>query len=188
MSESSPPTRSRLHMQSWLFLFMQKCTHRLLIRKRLWPFTVKASYCHGNVLGLLSFIILPYKTSAYSVAVFLFKFRLDFYFIISKIPVLSKALQSRSRDIFLTNPFCFIVHTAVKANYTVISSSAYPFYLCSSTSQNIFGIFTFSADGSNKHNGIIFLLRKRKNVNSRTNAQIPITAKTTRKTADTTFM
>ena len=53
-------------------------------RKRLWPFTVKASYCHGNVLGLLSFIILPYKTSAYSVAVFLFKFRLDFYFIIFK--------------------------------------------------------------------------------------------------------
>lgn len=95
-------------------------------------------------------------------AVFLFKFRLDFYFIILKIPVLSKALQSRSHDIFLANSFCFIVHTAVKANYTVISSSAYPFYLCGSTSQNIFGIFTFSADGSNKHNGIIFLLRKRK--------------------------
>ena len=35
-------------------------------------------------LGLFSFIILPYKTSAYSVAVFLFKFRLDFYFIIFK--------------------------------------------------------------------------------------------------------
>ena len=32
------------------------------------------------------------------------------------------------------------------------------------------------------------MMGKRKIVNSRTNAQIPITAKTTRKTADTTFM
>ena len=75
---------------------------------------------------------------------------------------MSKALQSRSHDIFF-GKYLFVSSSIPqsKANYTVISSSAYPFYLCGSTSQNIFGIFTFSADGSNKHNGINFFCYER---------------------------